>query len=93
MSESGKQVFTVAYDISSDKIRTNVFKRLKKSGKAVQKSVFILKLGKKERQLIETFLRGVIEDGDSYLVIPCCEKCIAKSTFHCKKMIKNCEIC
>lgn len=66
----------IAYDISDDKSRNKVFKLLKNQGKKVQKSIFFINADRNKIYIIESFIKNLLKDDDSLLIMPCCESCI-----------------
>jgi CRISPR-associated endonuclease Cas2 len=62
--------FIICYDIVSDRERRQVFTRLSAKGRALQKSVFLVRMMPKEATRFEAQLTGLISPGDSILVVP-----------------------
>ena len=71
----------VAYDVQSNKARRSVTKLLENVGTRLQKSVFFVKANAKQLRDIEKAACEKLEEGDSFLIIPCCESCLQKAKF------------
>lgn len=69
--------YLLSYDIASDSIRQKAARMLKKRGRRLQKSVFLLNCSQTRREKLEKELLAILEDEDSLLVFPLCEKCYA----------------
>ncbi len=65
----------IAYDISDDKIRNNVYKILESYGAWKQYSVFELEITKKKRLEMEYKLKNEIEEEDKVRIYELCERC------------------
>ena len=58
------------YDISSCKIRRKVAKYMERTATRIQDSAFLLKGGKEECDMITDFVRNMIKEKDSFMMIP-----------------------
>lgn len=58
----------VCYDIASDKARRRAFKMLGAQGRALQRSVFLVRLDSRCATALENELREMIGPGDAILV-------------------------
>ncbi len=64
-----RQEYLICYDVENNKIRTKLFKELKRQGlKHVQKSVFWGYLTVAEINSISRFINSVIDDEDKVLI-------------------------
>lgn len=71
--------FLIAYDIRSTRTRTKIAARLEKAGGRIQKSVFLPNLSEADFATLEQDLLEMLEEDDSLLFMPCCERCYAKT--------------
>ena len=74
------QRYLIAYDISKDKIRSRVFRRFL----PIQKSVFFFQGKLEELNKLESMIQAMLEDSDSFLIIPCCDECFSKARIYKK---------
>jgi len=65
----------IAYDISEDKIRNNVYKILESYGAWKQYSVFELEITRTQRVEMEDNLNDEIEEGDKVRIYELCSRC------------------
>jgi len=76
-NRNGKVFIVVAYDISDDRRRTRLHKKLKGFGTPVQYSVFECILSPKDLERMKKAVRGVIKEGEGdtvrYYIL--CEAC------------------
>lgn len=74
-----KQVYYAVYDISEDRIRTNVILALKSKGFIrIQKSVFCGRISSQQKKDLLEDLKSAISDGDSCYLIRSCNACFGK---------------
>ncbi len=78
------QRFLISYDITNNKIRSKVFRLLKRNAIPLQKSVFFYEGNNNELIKIEKRIYDMIKDNDNLFVMPCCEKCYANSRIYRK---------
>ena len=83
------QRYLIAYDISSNKIRSRVFRRLKEKASPVQKSVFFFQGKLEDLNKLESMIQAMLEDSDSFLILPCCDDCFSKARIY-KKLAEFC---
>ena len=84
------QRYLIAYDISKDKIRSRVFRRLKEKALPIQKSVFFFQGKLDDLNKLETMIQAMLEDSDSFLIIPCCDECFSKARIYKKLAEYSC---
>lgn len=73
---SGKNFYLVSYDVSDNRSRARIFKQLKGSGFAVQKSVFECLITEKQLQELLKRLQNYIDQKtDSIRVYRLCGEC------------------
>lgn len=60
--------FVIAYDISADKRRTSVYELLLAYGDHVQYSVFVADLSERERIVLRTRLRSLINEREDQVI-------------------------
>jgi CRISPR-associated protein Cas2 len=74
---TGKSFVVVAYDISDDKRRTRLHKKLKKYGLGVQYSVFECVLSQNQIKEVQKMIRTIIKkkQGDRVRYYFLCESC------------------
>lgn len=75
------QRYIVSYDISKDKIRGRAYRKLKKIGISIQKSVFYVELNYSELVRLQKDMMDLIEVTDSVFIVPCCDRCFAQATY------------
>jgi CRISPR-associated protein Cas2 len=66
----------ITYDISEDKIRTRVFRVLKKYGAWKQYSVFELEISDIQQVKLKDEIKTIIGVGDKVRVYKLCERCV-----------------
>ncbi len=71
----------IAYDVHSNSVRQHLSKKLKRKGTRLQKSVFVVKLSSAEVHELKEWVQTQMEDGDSFLILPCCASCLRKARF------------
>ncbi len=70
----------ITYDISNDKLRTQIHKLLKNYGIASQKSVFEMLVDEPQyREILESLAEKVTADGDSVRIYELCRNCIRRA--------------
>lgn len=73
----------IAYDIADDRRRRRAARLLEKRGIRLQRSVFVAEGGAGTLRALERELEDLLEEGDSLLILPCCESCFASARmFH-----------
>lgn len=71
------QYYLVSYEINSASIRQKVATRLGKTGRRLQKTLFLARKSKFHE--LEKELEELLGENDTLLVVPCCEKCFEMS--------------
>ncbi len=71
----------IAYDVHSNSVRQHLSKKLERKGMRLQKSVFVVKLSSAEVHELEDWVQTKMEDGDSFLILPCCASCLRNARF------------
>lgn len=77
--------YIISYDISNEKKRRKISKKLEKIGRRLQKSVFIADLSEINKNQLKKELGLTVSDTDSLLFIPCCSNCMENAEIICKK--------
>ncbi|MBQ9275937.1 MAG: CRISPR-associated endonuclease Cas2 [Succinivibrio sp.] len=72
----------ICYDIHDNSVRGRAFRLLKKNAQRAQKSVFIFEGTDTKLKDLESRLSQMIEDGDSLMVVPCCDSCFARARMY-----------
>ena len=70
----------VSYDISNNRVRRQVAKRLQRCGRRLQKSVFSVAVDRRGFKRLLNDLEHITKGKESILVIPLCENCSQRST-------------
>lgn len=72
---SAISAWLAAYDISSDRQRTVVSRRLERHGYRIQYSVFELELDRREAMSLASLVAPELGPEDSFLLLPTCRRC------------------
>ena len=72
----------IAYDVSCASARNAIARRLEKSGRRIQKSVFFVEMGTSALQKLERELQSLLNERDSLLILPVCANCCAEGRLY-----------
>ncbi|MDE5831963.1 MAG: CRISPR-associated endonuclease Cas2 [Desulfovibrio sp.] len=72
-------LYLITYDVTRDADREKVAKRLKKHGRRLQKSVFLIEATDAALENLSREILKIIDDEDGLLIFPLCESCFEKA--------------
>lgn len=72
----------IAYDITGERGRAAMARKLEKAGRRLQKSVFLVECSEGRLSRLERELQELLKDGDSLLVLPLCASCEKKARIY-----------
>lgn len=72
----------ISYDVTENRTRAAIARRLEKEGIRVQKSVFLVYGAPDKLKLLERELQEMLAKEDSLLVAPLCRQCLDSGEFY-----------
>lgn len=72
----------IAYDITGERGRAAMARKLEKAGRRLQKSVFLVEGSEGRLSRLERELQELLEEGDSLLVLPVCAACQTRARIY-----------